>query len=390
LFLSFKFRLLPTRQQHAALARILEDQRILYNAALEERIGCYRATGKTRTYIDQCKALTEWRGMDEEAAANPVKLQRWTLKRVNDAFDLFFRRAKARSRKVGFPRFRGKGWWRSFGFAEFMGVGFDGKRLRWQGMPGGLRVHLHRALPAGKILSCIFTRDGRGWHVCFQMRVEAGERRTPSTAVGIDLGLTYLAALSNGEVVPNPRHAKRAERELRRRQRAVVRCKRGSNRRRKAHDRVAALHRKITDTRSTYLHQVSASIVGRFDVIAIERLNVKGLAGGMLAGPIHDASWARLRDMLNYKAERAGVALIEVDSRNTSQACSGCGVIVKKDLSVRVHECADCGLVLDRDHNAALNILRRGVAALGALNAPVAAHALGNIGESRDATYGER
>lgn len=365
--LSFKFRLLPTRAQHRALGRILEDQRQLYNAALSERIDCYRKTGKGRTYIDQCKAVAEWRSEDVAAAAAPANLQRWTLRRLDDAYKAFFRRLKGRSGSAGFPRFRGNGRFNSFGFAEFSGIRFDGKRLRFNGLPGGLRVHLHRPLPEGRPLSCVLTRNGKLWSVAFQMRVPCAGRRAVIRAIGIDVGLSSLATLSTGETIPNPRVARRAEKELRRRLRALARCKRGSNRRKKARARVARLHRKVADCRTTYLHQVSANLINRFDLIAVEKLNVKGLAGSMFAKSIHDASWGRLRQLLAYKAEWAGCELIEVDPRNTSQACSGCGVIVQKSLAVREHSCADCNMVLDRDHNAAINILRKAVVGLGAL-----------------------
>lgn len=379
IILTFKFRLLPTRAQHRALESILEDQRLLYNAALEERIGCYRRTGKGRSYMDQCKALTEWRRHDATAGATPLSLQRWTLMRVDGAFSAFFQRVASRRSKAGFPRFRGVGRWRSFGFASFRGIRFDGKRLRFAGLPGGIRVRLHRPIPAGKPLSCAFTRDHKGWTICFQMRVACDQPRAPERAVGVDVGLTSLAALSDGSIIPNPRHARRAERELRRRQRALARCKRGSNRRKKVRATAARLYRKVADTRATHLHQVSADLVRRFDLIAVEKLNVKGLAGSMLAKPVHDASWGKLRQMLAYKAERAGAQLIEVNPRLTSQTCPDCGQVASKTLAQRTHEC-DCGCVLDRDVAAARVILGRAVAGPGALNvAGCGARAPGNI-----------
>ncbi|TMH84824.1 MAG: hypothetical protein E6H47_11530, partial [Betaproteobacteria bacterium] len=221
-----------------------------------------RKTGKTRTYIDQCKALTQCRRDLPEMGELPVNLQRWTLKRLDDAFQGFFHRLKARSGKVGFPRFRGKGRWEAFGFAEFCGIRFDGRRLRFAGMPGGPKLHLHRPMPGDPdIRSCVFRRDGRGWHVCLQIAVEAPEKRAVSTALGVDLGLKVFAYCSDNVVIANPRVAQRAENELRRRQRALARCKRGSNRRRKVRSRVARLHRKIADTRNTWLHQQSAALI---------------------------------------------------------------------------------------------------------------------------------
>ena len=363
MILTYRYRLLPSKRQHAALTRILEDQRQLYNAALEERIGCYRATGKGRAYVDQTKALTICRRDLPEMAALPVTLQRWTLKRLDDAFAGFFHRVKARNGKAGVPRFRGKGWWESFGFIEFSGIQFDGKRLRFKGMPSGLSVHLHRPLPPhADIRSCVLRRDRRGWHVCLAVAVEVAEKRAIAKMIGVDLGLKVFAYCSDGVIVANPQIARKAERRFRVKQRALARCKRGSNRRRKVKARLAGLHRKIADTRATWLHQRSAEMVKRADLIAVEDLNVKNMIRNpTLARSIADASWSKFLEMLRYKAERAGAHLIRVDPRNTSQKCSGCGELVPKVLAARTHSCPHCGLVIDRDWNASLNILRAGI-----------------------------
>ena len=140
MIVAYRYRLLPAKRQHRALERILESQRQLYNAALEERIGAYNKTGVTRTYLDQTKALTEWRRSDAEASALPLCLQRATLKRLDEAYRGFFRRI-AKGGKPGFPRFRGKGWFDSFGFRQFEGITLRSGRLRFKGMPGALRVH---------------------------------------------------------------------------------------------------------------------------------------------------------------------------------------------------------------------------------------------------------
>lgn len=360
LVLTRKYRLLPSRKQYAALASILDDQRLLYNAALQGRIEAYRKASKTVTLYIQQQELTELR-QEPEFAAIPANLQRWTLRRLDEAYQAFFRRLKAKGEKAGFPRFRGKGRWDSFGFSEFSGIRLKGKRLYFKGMPDSLRVHLHRPLPDCKPLSCTFTRDHKGWAVCLQYRIPVAALPVTGKSIGVDFGLTHLATLSTGEAIPNPRVAKRAEREMRKRQRALARCRKGSKRRQKVRLAVTRCHARIKNTRRTYLHQVSARMVRENDVIAIEDLNVKGLAGSMLAKSIHDASWAKLKEMLAYKAAKAGRQLIEVDPRYTSQACSGCGVIVPKKLSERWHRCPECGLQMDRDENAARNVLHRAV-----------------------------
>jgi putative transposase len=236
-------------------------------------------------------------------------------------------------------------------------------------MPGGLKLHLHRPLPDdADIRSCVFRRDARGWHVCLSVAVAVADKRAVATAIGVDLGLKVFAYCSDNVVIPNPRIARRAEKELRLRQRALSRCKRGSNGRRKGRAQVARLHSKIADTRNTWLHQQSAALIKRADLIAVEDLKVSNMVRHQaLARSISDASWSKFVSMLDYKAEKAGGHLVRVDPRNTSQKCSGCGELVPKSLAVRTHTCPSCGLVIDRDHNASLNILRAGIGA-GALN----------------------
>ncbi|MCU1325003.1 MAG: transposase [Bryobacterales bacterium] len=355
---SFKFRLLPNKKQHEALERILESQRQLYNGALDHRIGAYRKAGKTMTLYSQQKELTELR-LEPEFANVPANLQRWTLRRLDTAYSDFFRRMK-NGEKAGFPRFRGYGWWNTFGFAEWSGIRFHGKRIRFKGMPGGLRAHLHRPMPDGKPLCCTFTRDAKGWNISIQCLVTIVALAETGRSVGIDMGLKELCVFSTGEIIPNPKKARSAEKRQRRLQRALQRCERGKKNRIKAKRRLARLAMKTANARRTYLHQVSANLVRQNDAIYIENLNVKGLAGGMLAKSVHDAGWGLLREFITYKAESAGRTVIAVDPKNTTQACSGCGVIVPKKLAERWHECPDCGLSLDRDHNAALNILKRG------------------------------
>ena len=234
MIVTFRFRLLPAKRQHRALEQILESQRQLYNAGLEERIGAYRKAGITRTYIDQTKALTEWRSSDPEACVYPVRLQRATLKRLDEAYRGFFRRV-ARGGNPGFPRFRGKGWFDSFGFRQFEGITLKGGSLRFKGMPGSLRVHMHRELPeSAPIRSCTFKRDTKGWSVSFAVAVEAAAPRKSERAVGVDLGISTFAAFSDGGFIPSLKAARKAERRLRVAQRALSRKQRGSGGRRQA------------------------------------------------------------------------------------------------------------------------------------------------------------
>jgi putative transposase len=166
-----------------------------------------------------------------------------------------------------------------------------------------------------------------------------------------------LVALSNGETVEAPQHFRRAERKLRLQQRRISRCKKFSQRWRKAVGLVAKTHTKIANQRCDFLHKLSRQLVNHFAWIAVEDLNINGLAQSHLAKSVHDAGWATFLMMLDHKAEEAGVQIVRVSPNHTSQACSACGSLVPKDLRVRMHQCPDCGLMLDRDVNAARNIL---------------------------------
>jgi putative transposase len=379
LHLTYRYKLMPSRAQHRALERILEAQRLLYNAALQERVEAWRKAKRSITLYDQTKSLTVIRDDDGVGyGAMPVTLSRWSLKKVDEAFKAFFRRVKVRSDRAGFPRFRGRSRWRSFGFTEFSGIRLKDGRLRFAGL--SIRMHMHRDIPASaSIKSCVFTKEGRQWFVALQIAVEfdavhgaAGE------AVGIDWGVESFATLSTGETIDNPRLGRQAAAELRIAGRTLSRRKKGSKCREKAKRQLQRLQRRLADRRRTFLHRQSAELTRRFGMIAVENLqiaNMSASARGSVEAPgrnvrqkaglnreILDTSPGMFVAMLRYKAARAGGAFAAVDARGTSIECSGCGTSVPKDLSVRTHSCPHCDLRIGRDANAARVILGRAVA----------------------------
>jgi putative transposase len=205
----------------------------------------------------------------------------------------------------------------------------------------------------------VISRSCGKWYVCFQIElpdVAAAER--PFAPIGIDLGLTSLVALSNGETVPTPQHTKLASKRQRRLHRALARCKRGSKRRQKAKLRLARHSAKTANQRRDFSHKLSRQIVDRFSHIAMEDLNIKGLAAGRLAKSVHNAAWNQLVRMTIYKAANAGSVVVLVDPRGTSQTCPECGMIHRKALAERVHAC-NCGYHADRDVAAARIVLMR-------------------------------
>ena len=332
MIVTYQFRLLPRRAQHRALERILEAQRLLYNAALEERIDAYRKAGLALSYFDQAKHLTEWRESDAEARALPVTLQRATLQRVDLAYRGFFERVR-KGQKPGFPRFQSQSRFRSFGFAEFRGISLQDGWIRFKGCPGSLRVHWHRELPQGTVFkSCTIKREKRGWTLGIAVLIAAAMRRAPRRVVGLDLGIATFAALSDGGFIPSLRAARNAERKMRIAQRALSRKHARSGRRRKCVAIVGRLHSRIARRRHEHLHQASARMVRDYDVVVIEKLRVGNLSRGPLAKHVHDAGWAKFIAMLRYKAEWAGARVIEVNPHNTTQQCSGCGALMMKRL----------------------------------------------------------
>lgn len=409
MLVTYRYKLKPTRAQYARLAKLCEGQRQLYNAALQERIESYKVAkrnaslkgrdkpiasrmengklipgdfttlrGAPISYMDQCKSLTEIRRADiPDVGDVPSNMGRWTLKRVDAAFNGLFQRMKA-GKAAGFPRYRAKSRWRSFGFAEFSGITLKADKLRFKSVDGALRINLHRPIPDGaKIKSAQFTRYDRAWFVTLVVDITTTEwHANIGTSVGIDVGIENLATLSTGEVFANTRPRSQRERQLRLAQRALARCKRTSRRRQQVRRKLARIHERIGNARTTHLHQVSANVVRRFEVIAVEDLQLKNMtrsakgtlteAGTNVAAKsglnrsLLDAAPGRLVSMLRYKAERAGGELRMVDPRNTSQDCSFCGTKVPKKLAARQHSCS-CGASLHRDHNAARNILARAV-----------------------------
>ena len=288
------------------------------------------------------------------------------LRRLDKSFSAFFRRLKA-GEKAGFPRFKSRNRFHSIEFTYG-----DGCKLRknehghmsfYVQNVGEMRLCYHRAIPnRAEIKHAVVKRVNNRWNVCLMLNLPDPEPRQFLTGhqVGVDVGLKSLAALSTRELIDNPRWLRESLAELRRLQRHASRQVKGSDRQKKTYRMIAGLHERIANQRADYLHKISARLVAENDLIAIENLTLGFMNQNRhLALSSHDAGFGLFRQMLEYKAESAGIPVIAVNPANTTQACSGCGSIVPKGLSVRVHECPDCGLVLDRDVNAARNILSK-------------------------------
>ena len=348
---TLRYRIIPSHAQVTRMNGTLALLCELYNAGLQERRDAYQCERKTIRYIDQQNQLPEIKEARPELNEIHSQVLQDVLRRLDKAFQNFFRRVKERKEKAGFPRFRSRKRYDSFTYAQ-SGFALTNGKLRLSKI-GDVRIRMHRPIE-GKVKTLTITRSATGkWYACFSVETQAQPLPANDRAIGIDVGLTSFCTLSNGEQIANPRFFRTDEKALAKAQRLE---------KRKAARRI---HERIANRRRNFAHQLSSALVSMFGVITFEDLNIKGMVcNHSLAKSIQDASWNQLVQFTNYKAENAGRTCVQVDPRNTSKLCSACGQIVEKDLSVRVHRCS-CGMVLDRDHNAALNILRRGLATLG-------------------------
>jgi putative transposase len=372
LMIMHKLRLKASSGRFSGLQRALDHTRDIYNAALEERISAWRKHRIGITKYDQFKSLTKLHAEDlfDQYATT---MQRWPLAKLHDAFQGFFKRLK-KGEKVGFPRFRSEARFDTFGFSDRGGWSFDGRSVTMKGI-GRFRVHFHRPIE-GEVCSLMIKREGRKWYALIGARVEVAASHPTGATIGLDMGTTHLATLSTGERIVNIRTNRRLAPKVAEAQRTLARARRGSKRRKRVKDKLLRLKRQEANCRATHLHQQSAFLTQRYATIVIEDLQIRNMmrsSKGTIDAPgtnvaqktglnrsIGDAAWGRFAELLTYKAARAGGSVVRVNPRNTSNECSRCHAITPSRIG-DLFECHACGLVMDRDHNAALVIEHRGV-----------------------------
>ena len=360
---TFKYRLYPSRKQIERLEQTLNTCRILYNNALAER--------KQQAEMYMLPVERDWIGYHEQAVSLPKQKEdnpflpqvhsqvlQDTLRRLDKSFKSFFRRVKV-GEKPGYPRF--KNYWRynSFTYPQ-IGFRLDGKKLLLSKI-GTVNIKLHRPME-GTTKTCTLRRDIDRWYACFSVEFPNThtEKVEVRKAVGVDVGLSSLVTLSTGEKIEPPKFLQKSEEKLAREQRRLSRKKKGSKNRPKQRIRVAKVHRKIRDQRTDFNHKLSRVLVNNYDLIAFEDLRIKNmLKNHHLAKGISDAGWGQLQTFTTYKAEEAGKHTEFVVPHNTSKECSKCGALMNMTLAKRTFRCTSCGFVLDRDHNAAINILKK-------------------------------
>ncbi|MGX2997979.1 RNA-guided endonuclease InsQ/TnpB family protein [Streptomyces sp. JNUCC 64] len=374
--LRYSFRVYPGAGQRVALARAFGCARVVFNDALRARETARAAGLPFIPSGELSKRLTASKKTPERAwlaEVSSVVLQQ-SLRDLDTAYKNFFDGLKGKRPKTGPPRFKSKGDTRqSVRFTANAGWKITtGGKLRLPKV-GDVPVRWSRSLPSTpSTVTLVKDRAGR-YFASFVVETEPGILPTTDSVVGVDLGLTHFAVLSDGTKTDSPRFLRRAEKKLRKAQRDLSRKAKGSKNRAKARIKVARAHARTADARREFHHQLSTKIIRENQAVAVEDLAVKGLARTRLAKSVHDAGWSAFLMMLEYKAALYGRTLIRIGRfEPTSQVCSQCGVKDgPKPLHIRTWTCGACGAHLDRDINAAVNVAKAAGLAVSACGARV-------------------
>jgi putative transposase len=364
---AFKYRIYLTNGQRRILERQLEECRWAYNETLAERKRAYDARGETLRLYDTQAMLPVWKLTRPALKLVHSQVLQNISVRVDLAFQAFFRRVKRGDSEPGYPRFKGFGRYDSITYPQYgNGVRLEGDRLILSKV-GAVHVVLHRPLDGTpKTVTLTRSRTGK-WYACFSCERDVEPLPPTSKVVGIDVGLSSFATLSDGEQIANPRFYRRDAADLQRVQRRKDAAKNAQNWPENAKQKriLAKIHERIANRRSDFAHKRSRELVDTYQVIVCEDLvpMEMGKSRGMRTS-IMDVAWTQFISMTISKAEEAGRTVVLVNPRNTSKMCSSCGELVEKTLGTRMHICPHCGLVLDRDANAARNILQRGLQTL--------------------------
>lgn len=371
---TFEYRLYPNKKQRQQLLACLKDARGLYNEMVASTKEQYAQTGKFLFKYDLTMQF-KGRGGDTVPAT--------TVQTLADRLDKALRRYlafKEQGLPGGFPRFKTPNRWHSIQLRQYaqsrdVWLDADGKHLHVPAKLGLLlKIKLHRPVEGTPQTAHLVLRADGHWYaliVCEPAKTAQAHGEGPLLThpnIGLDVGLKVFLADSNGQTVANPRSYRKSQRALRRKQRQLCRCKKGSRRRRKAARNCAKTHLKIKRQRRDFLFKTAKPYAEGYRRTGVENLNINGmLQNHHLAKSIADASWGTFIDILTDKAARAGHQVIQVPARFTTQKCYQCGEMVQKSLSVRTHLCPFCGYIQDRDVNAAKTILQAGASPSGTM-----------------------
>jgi putative transposase len=353
------YRLYPSKSQRRGLDCTLETCRRWYNHCLAERKDAYETEQRTVGKYEQLRQVKTYKATNSYAGPVHSHVLQTVVQDLDKAFQAFFRRVKG-GEEPGYPRFKGKNRFKSFGFKEY-GNGFkvDGRRLKIAGI-GRVAVRWHRQIP-GTVKTLRLMRKAGQWYAVLACKVAPEPLPPTGIDIGIDVGLTSLITTSDGEHIAHPAWYRKAQKRLRVAQRRVARRKKGGANRRKAVVALQREHERIANQRRDFLYKLSHRLLTSYDHVAVEDLRIRNMVRNHhLSKSILDAGWGMFAAHLISKAANAGREVVFVNPAYTSRTCSACGqIVLHLPLSQRVFRCA-CGYVADRDENAARNVLRLG------------------------------
>lgn len=373
---SYQYKLRPTPKQATTIDEWLELLRRQHNYRLAERFNwweqnrcdinacpliCYlpELKDKPTRYSQQSDLLNTKKLFPEYKEVYSQTLQ-YCIKRVDDCFERWLK-GDSNGKRSGKPRFKGQGRYRSFVFPQMKQDCIDGKFIKLPKF-GKVKLILHRPIPNGfKIKTATVIKKADDYYVTLSLQDSSVPELSPElptldNTIGIDLGLKSFLVDDSGEEESIPQFYRKSQKRLAKVQRSLSRKKKGSKRRRKAVRRVARLHQKVANQRKDFHYKTAKKLLNKGKHIGHEALNIKGIARTRMAKSTHDAGWGQFLSILSVKAANAGLMTIAVNPNGTTQNCSGCGQKVPKEIQDRWHSCPNCGLELDRDHNAAINI----------------------------------
>jgi putative transposase len=378
--IAYQYKLRPTKQQAQEIDRWLAMLCAQYNYLLADRFNWYE---QNRCPLDACPLicyLPELRDnpdyySQKKTLPNLKKTHPWygeiysqvlqdVVKRVKGTFDRFLK-GDRNGKRSGRPRFKSHDRYRTLTYPQMKDGCLQGNLINLP-MFGAVKVIVHRPIPNGfKIKTASVTKKVDGYYLTLSLEDDTvptiKPNFNPNSITGIDVGLKEFLTTSEGDAVAIPQHYRKSQKRLRVIQKRVSRRQKGSHRRQKSVKQLGRQHKKVADRRKDFHFKTANNLLKQYDVVAVEDLNVKGLARTRLAKSVLDAGWSSFLSILTNKAENAGLLVIPVQASGTSQDCSHCGVTVPKKLHERWHNCPNCGCSLDRDHNAALNIKNRAV-----------------------------
>lgn len=377
---AYQYKLRPTRQQAIEIDRWLSMLCAQYNYLLADRFNWYEQNRcpinacplvchlpKLRDnpdYYTQKKTLPKLKKTHSHYGEIYSQVLQDMVKRVKVTFDRFLS-GDSNGKRSGRPRFKPRNRYRTFTYPQIKDGCLQGNLINLP-MLGPVKIIRHRSIPDGfKIKTATVTKKADGYYLTLSLEEATVPTIkpdfNPDSIIGIDLGLKEFLTTSEGETVDIPQHYRQSQKRLRVIQKRVSRRKKGSNRRLKAVKQLGKQHKKVADKRQDFHFKTANNLLKKYDVVAVEDFNVKGLARTRLAKSVLDAGWSSFLSILTNKAVNAGLLVIPVKASGTSQDCSNCGVKVPKKLHERWHDCPHCRCSLDRDHNAAINIKNRAV-----------------------------